>query len=281
MEEINLILKIQSVYNQFTKAEKKVADYCLAHKNEVPYLSITELADACQVGDTSVYRFCRTLELEGYQEFKMRFSLSQGSSQNPVSAEYDNDQNDSLSKRLLSAHQNAIAETYEMLNQAELDKVVAMLQKAEKIYFFGVGDSLLAAEEACNRFLRITSKVCCITDPHMQAVVTSHSTSKDLIFIISYSGATKDNIHIARLAKERGAMVACISHFQKSPLTAYSDAILLCGSKEGPLNRGSMSAKSAQLYLIDLLYQSFYECNPEESFRNVELSSASVLERSF
>ena len=156
-----------------------------------------------------------------------------------------------------------------------------MLQKAEKIYFFGVGDSLLAAQEACNRFLRITSKVCCITDPHMQAVVTSHSTSKDLIFIISYSGATKDNIHIARLAKERGAMVACISHFQKSPLTAYSDAILLCGSKEGPLNRGSMSAKSAQLYLIDLLYQGFYECNPEESFRNVELSSASVLERSF
>ncbi|MGN0167806.1 MAG: MurR/RpiR family transcriptional regulator, partial [Acetatifactor sp.] len=74
MEEMNLILKIQSVYNQFTKAEKKVADYCLAHKEEVPYLSITELADACEVGDTSVYRFCRTLKLDGYQEFKMRFS---------------------------------------------------------------------------------------------------------------------------------------------------------------------------------------------------------------
>ena len=60
MEEINLILKIQSNYNQLTKAEKKVADYCLEHKNEVPYLSITELADSCHVGDTSVYRFCRT-----------------------------------------------------------------------------------------------------------------------------------------------------------------------------------------------------------------------------
>lgn len=78
MEAMNLILKMQSVYNQFTKAEKKVADYCLAHKEEIPFMSITDLADACKVGDTSVYRFCRTLELGGYQEFKMKWSLCQG-----------------------------------------------------------------------------------------------------------------------------------------------------------------------------------------------------------
>lgn len=280
MEEMNLILKIQSVYNQFTKAEKKVADYCLEHKNEVPYLSITELADACEVGDTSVYRFCRTLKLDGYQEFKMRFSLCQGTGKDNVQAADNTDDADSLPRRLMQAHQNAIAETFQLLNPAELEKVMDMLQKAEKIYFFGVGDSLLAAEEARNKFLRITPKVNCITDPHMQAVAASLSTEKDLVFIISYSGATKDNIHIARLAKERGAMVACISHFQKSPLTAYCDAILLCGSKEGPLNRGSMSAKSAQLYLVDLLYQSYYERNPEESFQNNELASASVVDRS-
>ena len=278
MEEMNLILKIQSVYNQFTKAEKKVADYCLAHKEEVPYLSITELADACEVGDTSVYRFCRTLKLDGYQEFKMRFSLSQGTGEGTVLS--DDNKADSLPKKLLLAHQNAIAETYQLLNQTELEKVLDMLQKAERVYFFGVGDSLLAAEEARNKFLRITPKVNCITDPHMQAVAASLTTKKDLVFLISYSGSTKDNIHTAKLAKERGAMVACISHFQKSPLTAYCDAVLLCGSKEGPLNRGSMSSKSAQLYLIDLLYQSYYERNPEESFRNNELASASVVERS-
>lgn len=280
MEEMNLILKIQSVYNQFTKAEKKVADYCLEHREEVPYLSITELADACQVGDTSVYRFCRSLKLDGYQEFKMRFSLSQNTGTGTVGANDSSDVADSLPQKILLAHQNAIAETFQLLNPAELEKTVDMLQKAERVYFFGVGDSLLAAEEARNKFLRITPKVNCITDPHMQAVAASLSTEKDLVFIISYSGSTKDNIHTAKLAKERGAMVACISHFQKSPLTAYCDAVLLCGSKEGPLNRGSMSAKSAQLYLVDLLYQSYYERNPEESFRNIELASASVVERS-
>lgn len=281
---MNLILQIQSSYNQFTKAEKKVADYCLAHRDEIPYLSITELADACEVGDTSVYRFCRTLKLEGYQEFKMKFSLSQNTADHSEEAvsEFETSTTafDAFAKKIMNSHKNAIEETYHLLNPSTFESVLDLLESAEHIYFFGVGDSLLVAEEARNRFLRITTKVNCITDPHMQAVAASLSTEKDLIFLISYSGSTKDNIQIAKLAKERGAKVICISHFQKSPLTAYCDAVLLCGSKEGPLNRGSMSAKSAQLYLIDLLYQSMYERNPEESFKNNELATASVVDRS-
>lgn len=281
---MNLILQIQSSYNQFTKAEKKVADYCLAHRDEIPYLSITELADACEVGDTSVYRFCRTLKLEGYQEFKMKFSLSQNTADHSEEAvsEFETSTTafDAFAKKIMNSHKNAIEETYHLLNPSTFERVLDLLESAEHIYFFGVGDSLLVAEEARNRFLRITTKVNCITDPHMQAVAASLSTEKDLIFLISYSGSTKDNIQIAKLAKERGAKVVCISHFQKSPLTAYCDAVLLCGSKEGPLNRGSMSAKSAQLYLIDLLYQSMYERNPEESFKNNELATASVVDRS-
>ena len=37
---------IHSVYNQFTRAEKKVADYAIAHSRDVLFMSITELADA-------------------------------------------------------------------------------------------------------------------------------------------------------------------------------------------------------------------------------------------
>lgn len=76
MSNANIVLQIQSTYNQLTRTEKKVADYVLQNKNKVLYMSITDLADACKVGDTSVYRFCRTLGLDGYQQFKMKLSIS-------------------------------------------------------------------------------------------------------------------------------------------------------------------------------------------------------------
>lgn len=285
LENTNFILKIQASYNQLTKAEKKVADFVIKNQQKVLYMSITDLADACKVGDTSVYRFCRTMNLSGYQEFKMKLSLSQGADIKRQSSIKDRDKNDSsidsIAHNTAQLHKSAIDETLMLLNKENFEKTIELFEKAQRVFFFGVGDSLLTAEEARNKFLRLTNKVVCITDPHMQAMAASLSTKDDLIIIISYSGATKDNIHVANVAKEAGAKIACITHYQKSPLTAYSDAILLCGSNEGPLEGGSLSAKISQLYLIDLLYQEYYHRNFDICKQNNESTSIAVVEKLF
>lgn len=281
----NFKLQIQASYNQLTKAEKKVADYVLKNPSQVLYMSITDLADACNVGDTSVYRFCRTMKLQGYQEFKMKLSLSQGANSNSTKAGMGNKRLDDslgeMAEKVLNLQLNAIKETYMLLSRDSFEKTIDMFEAAKRVFFFGIGDSLLTAQEARNKFLRITNKVICITDPHMQAMAASMTMEEDLIIIISYSGATKDNIHVAKIAKEAGANIACITHFKKSPLTAYSDAILLCGSDEGPLEGGSMMAKLGQLYLIDLLYQEYYQRNYERCKNGNERTSRAVVEKLF
>lgn len=282
MYNSSIVLQIQATYNQFTKAEKKVADYVLQNKTEVLYMSITDLADACQVGDTSVYRFCRTLKLQGYQEFKMKLSLSlttESEAKQGPSGEDDDDE--SLASKIMNAQMSAIRESYMLLDHKQLNKVVNMFEQADRVFLFGIGDSLLTAEEARNKFLRITGKVVCISDPHMQSMAASLMTDRDLVMIISYSGATKDNIHVAKEAKKAGAKIASITHFKKSPLTVYSDAILLCGSEESPLNGGSMSAKVGQLFLIDVLFQEYYARNYKECRENNKKTSTAVVEKLF
>lgn len=276
MSNANIVLQIQSTYNQLTRTEKKVADYVLQNKNKVLYMSITDLADACKVGDTSVYRFCRTLGLDGYQQFKMKLSISLPEHE---LLDEEEEKEESTASRIMESHMNAIRESYLLLSPEKLDRLVEMIDESEKVYFFGIGDSLLTAEEARNKFLRITSKVVCLTDPHMQSMAASMATERDLIVIISYSGSTKDNIHVAKIAKRAGAKIACITHYKKSPLTAYSDVTLLCGAEEAPLEGGSMSAKMGQLYLIDLLYQEYYARNYEKSRKNNKVTSSAVVEK--
>lgn len=244
-------------------------------------MSITDLADACDVGDTSVYRFCRTIEMGGYQDFKMKLSLNQGAAGTELTEKESEGDSRELEERLLDNHIQAIRETYMLLNHEQVEKILAMMKSAERIFFFGIGDSLLAAEEARNKFLRITGKVYCIQDPHMQAMAAATMTPKDFIIVISYSGATKDNIQVAKVAREAGARLACISHFQKSPFTAYCDAVLLCGAKTGPLDGGSLSAKMGQLYLIDLLYQKYYEKNYQVSRSNNEKACDAIMDKLF
>lgn len=275
---LNLILKIQTSYNQLTKAEKKIADFILDNKENVIYMSITELANACEVGETSVYRFCRTLEFGGYQEFKMELSLYLASHE----TENDTEQKDiGFEKERMLRQIEAIEETYQLLDMKAVTRIVEMMEEANSIYFFGVGGSAQTAQDFWSKFLRITSKVRLIQDAHMQAMATSLLTEKDLVFLVSYSGATKDIVNIASIAKGVTAKVAGITRYQKSPLTKYTDEILLCGSKESPLQGGSLTVKTSQIYLLDLLYFAYYQRNKESSMENQRKSSQAVVDRLF
>ena len=45
-----------------------------------------------------------------------------------------------------------------------------------------------------------------------------------------------------------------VTRYPKSPGAELADVVLECGSNEGPLQLGSVAARMAQLYLVDLLF---------------------------
>ncbi|MCB7317487.1 MurR/RpiR family transcriptional regulator [Lacrimispora sp. 210928-DFI.3.58] len=279
----DFLVKIRGEYNQFTKAEKKVADYILASPKEVLFKSITELAEICGVGDTSVFRFCKTMNCKGYQEFKMMLSLSmhegkQGFGQMEGNIGLEDDFG-LVAQKVLNSNINALKETHSLLKEENFSRVIECFYRAKRICFYGVGTSMSTAMKAADKFLKIEPKVYCVSDSHMQAMMASTMTKGEAAVIFSYSGATKDTIHVAQLAKAAGADIICVTRFVKSPLTAYADLVLLCGANESPLQAGSSSAEISQLFLIDLLYTEYYRRYFETCCVNNERTSASVMEK--
>lgn len=276
----DLFSRIHANYTRFTKAEKKVADFVLNNTQQVLYMSITDLAYACNVGDTSVFRFCRTLELHGYQEFKMTLaqnvSSEEGGGAQLTGEIHQDDSIEEVAKKVLATNISALNETYGMIKEEDISTAVNYMIGAKKIVFFGVGASLITAMEAKNKFMRITPKVECIFDSHLQSMIASLMTKDNLAVAISYSGSTKDTVDIAKLCKSIGTKVICITRFSKSPLTIYSDLTLLSGANEGPLQGGSLSAKISQLYLLDILYIEYFKRTFEISKLNKKKTSSSV-----
>mgnify|MGYP003379494682 FL=1 len=77
---------------------------------------------------------------------------------------------------------------------------------------------------------------------------------QDVVLFFSYSGSTKELINNVRIIRDRRARLILITRFPKSPGAAYADVVLQCGSREGPLQGGSVPARIAQLYLMDVLF---------------------------
>ncbi len=283
MEINNILVTIELSYNQFTRTEKKIADYVLQNAAEVPFMSITELADACKVAEASIHRFCRTIKVKGYQEFKMLLSIgvnsdgeNHGDKHRSVRDITDEKQ---LFEEILDYHLNAIRETNSLLDPAVVGKTVDMMTDARRIIFVGVGNSMVTAEEAYGKFLHITPKVDYVMDPHMQSMAAAMLTPEDMVVFISYSGSTSDNVHIAQIAHKRGAKIALITRYPRSELSKYADTILICGSKEGPLEGGSMGAKMSQLHIIDILFQCYYNKNLKESRLNNKMTAEANLDK--
>lgn len=245
-------------------------------------MSITDLADSCNVGESSVFRFCKTMNLKGYQEFKIALahSISHEEETPQLSGEITmQDTIGELSAKILSTNVSALTETFNLINEKDISKAIDYMISAERIQFFGVGASLMTAMEAKNKFMRITNKTECSIDSHLQVMSAALMTEKDVAVLISYSGSTKDTIEVAKIAKDRGAKIISITRFAKSPLTSNSDLTLLCGANEGPLQGGSLSAKISQLYLLDLLYAEYFKRTYKESILNKESTANAVIEK--
>jgi DNA-binding MurR/RpiR family transcriptional regulator len=245
-------------------------------------MSITDLADACDVGESSIFRFCKSLSYKGYQEFKIALAHSI-TVENEIPQLTDqilmDDTTEAVASKVLTTNVSALNETYNLIDIQKINEAIDYMINAERVSFFGVGSSLITAMEAKIKFMRITNKTECLMDSHLQMMSAALMSNRDVAVIISYSGSTKDSIEVARKAKERGAKVVSITRFEKSPLTSYSDLTLLCGANEGPLQGGSLSAKISQLYLLDILYVEYFKRTSEQSIINKETTAAAVSEK--
>lgn len=281
----DILAQIRAHYNTFTKAEKKVADFVLSDPRSVLYMSITDLADACGVGDTSVFRFCRDLELKGYQEFKMAVAQSVSADEDtPPGGNGASDDDGSLGamiRQVYNTSLGALKETTDLISEQQINQAVQWMVEAERIQFFGVGASMITAMDGYNKFLRITPKAGFTVDAHLQSMAAALMDEKCLAILVSYSGSTKDIVDIAKIARKRGTKVICITRFVKSPLTSHSDLTLLSGANEGPYQSGSLSSKIAQLYLLDILYMAYYRQTHEQSRNNRVLTTDSVSDKLF
>jgi DNA-binding MurR/RpiR family transcriptional regulator len=226
-------------------------------------MSINELAAAAGVGYTSVFRFCKSIKMKGYKEFKTALSLcvAEENESNVDKKGVGGLPEDSFletSNSVLKNCHQAMFESLSQIDRKQFERLVEILVIAPHVNFYGVGGSMPIALTAMTRFLRIFPRVSCFEDSYTQAISASMLRADDVAIVISYSGRSNETVKVARLAKEAGAFVACITRYDKSPLTAYADVVLICGGDDHPIISRSISSYISQLYLIELLFLACY-----------------------
>ena len=273
--------KITAAYYELTAAEKKTADYIMANRGQSQYLSIAELAEYSGVAEATVSRFCRRLGYKGYNAFRLAlanasYSLTPeaGLLSGPVES---SDSFEQMCQKLFTADQAAMIQTLDLVREEKITLAADMLHRAGRVVCMGQGGSMLLAQDANHLFSTVSGKFSAVADSHTQIMTAVNMDSDDVILFFSFSGATKELIDTMHAAKSRGVKTMLITRFPKSPGAQLADLVLPCGANESPLQLGSVPAKIAQLFLLDVLFSAF--CRRDlEAARSSRERLASALE---
>ena len=101
----------------------------------------------------------------------------------------------------------------------------------------------------------------------------SVATGSKLVFVAGQVAWDADGVTIGE-----GDLAAQVEQCYVNVATAlagagasFADVVLQCGSREGPLQGGSVAARIAQLYLLDVLFGEVCRRDPEGCLRRQEM----------
>ena len=270
-EQIDILERIHAAYYQLTSTERKVADLVLAQPSQVQFMSITQLADECGTAEATVTRFCRRLNLKGFNAFKIELARhSASTSVKPKDREPNSLVNRSLEVGRLAS--DAVYQTIELVEPKQVLRAVELIESAQHVVCIGSGGSMIMATECAHLFSTVSGNFQAVPDSHLQMSAVATMNQGDVVMLFSYSGATTNGLQVLELAKARGIPTILVTRFHKSPAAKLADVVLRCGSNEGPFQFGSVPARIAQLVVLDVLFQEYFHRNREtcqETIQNI------------
>ena len=137
----------------FTTTEKRIADYIRRNIEATVYMTIEELAKATYTSHSAIIRLCKKMGFSGFKEF--RFEL--GREVHQLIAQFNqtidpnfpftkNDTIQTIASKMTTLSKETLDDTLSLLKHDDLQKAVALLQKANIIHLSAISYSLLLGQ---------------------------------------------------------------------------------------------------------------------------------------
>ncbi|WP_232298618.1 MurR/RpiR family transcriptional regulator [Companilactobacillus ginsenosidimutans] len=275
-------MNIKQSQNSFTKTEQNIADYILNYPHYVIKDSVQELATKIPTSPASIVRFSQKFCGDGgFSQLKLQLSAESGIESNLYKELAPDDTIDSLKRKLSFRINQSLNNTGKSLSEDSIKKSVSIFERTDKIVVFGIGASMIAAEDLQQKFMRIGKTVILSENPHLLTTLLLSKSENTAVILISNSGETQEVLKIAKLTNEINIPLISITQDRPSSLSKLSTIVLATDGNTENIHLRSAATTSliSQLYTIDLLYYNYFSINYQENAKAIKTSQEYIHEK--
>ncbi len=248
-----LLERVRTARPSLSPAERRVADYALENPRAVLNDAIVLIAQAAEVSQPTVIRFCRSLGFQGLADFKLKLAsvltLSLPMQRNPVRRQ---DATADLCAKVLDNTVSAIVQFREGLNVESVEQAINLVRGARRVELFAMGNSTVVALDGQHKLFRFRMPAVAHTDASLHALAADLMTPGDVAVFISSSGHPPDLVRAASIAIDRGASVIAITASQ-SPLARRADVCIAVDHTEDSSSFVAMISRILHLLAMDMV----------------------------
>jgi len=260
------LVKIRSERDHMSAIERRIADFILDNAHLLRDYSSQQLASALGISQSSVVKFSQKLGFKGYPDLK--YSIGQDVARaghdpqaRPPSPSAD-DYAD-IAGRLRLSRAAAEEETSLANAQADVEAIVRLLDRAPKVFVYGLGDDGLYAREFAMRLSLLGMLTVHHADPILMMANMSAARAGDAMLVFSEFGKLPQLFQLSRQFQDVGGKVVSITRHTANPLRAHADqSLVVCAHDPAP-HVAQLLYRASLQSLLDFVFVLLCHANPD------------------
>ncbi|HCT62514.1 MAG TPA: hypothetical protein DIC19_00210 [Erysipelotrichaceae bacterium] len=262
---MNLLIELNR-FEQFTPAEREVVEYIKQNPKDVLNMSIERLSSESYASPSTIVRMCRKVRTKGYADFKIQLAKSLESQMNlnveveeniPIKREMSTSE---MMLNILHLHHQALIQTINTVDEKVLENAADAIHKADVISVFGIGNSLVVAEELHYKMRVLGIPVVSHALLGFDTMLSKRKGMKQVAIVISVFGKSIKVRNWMKFLKSEGYTIIYITCNRTGIMRKLADhTIVIDNKEERTLKMGAFASRTAMMYVTDCLYLKVFQ----------------------
>jgi len=249
----NLLEIVVRLEDGLRKSDRRVARVVLDRPGDVVSMTLAMLAKAAGVSEPTVIRFCSAIGCEGFRDLRVKLARSLAFARTTSHTAITTEETlGTLITKIFDYNLSNLNWAHSKLDEASIERAVAVLSGSRRIEFFGFGASGIVAQDAQQKFPLFGVPCGAPGDAHQMYMTAEMLGPGDVAVGISNTGQSREIVDAVKVAQANGAQTIGIAG-QSSPILSYCDVSLIVETLENTDLHTPTVSRLSHLVVIDIL----------------------------
>lgn len=230
------IERINENYSEFSKSQKKIADFIIKNTDKACFLSLKEMAEETETTEVTIINFSKKIGYDSFSNFKKELQayiqMVLSPSDKIVNAITNMKDKESKLMEIIRLDLESLNRTVQGINMEDIKKAVEIIKNARRVYVVGESMSEVIADFLVLRMglLGLDAVKLDLRSYNTMSVQMLKVEPTDVFIIASFPRYAKKPIILSEYLKENGNKIISITDKSISPVATRSEVIFTCAT---------------------------------------------------